>query len=353
MSIIRQRRKNLIISGLLGFLLAALLLTVLAYFYRQPLAEWAGIAPVMTVTLPEKVPVLAAAKPIAKGTVLAEDHLTTIYVEVGSEVVSPFSEPSQLLGKTTALDIDRHLPFTEPMFFRETLMDRDLRLYEVSFVELPYHLQPGDIVDIRIAFPTGQEYVVLAKKEVMAFERQTDSVHKGLLSLSLEETEALKMSSALVDLFIAEGTRVYLVKYVSPEQQPPAVVNYPVNEHVLALLRDNPNILETPDLLADVQSREMLKAALSTIIDENNELRYQVDMATPGASYELTLGMEGETSDSDDKGGADTNETRYPKDTDQSSVETLISSGNIPGESTQPGENKEMTDKEETGGIGF
>lgn len=281
MSIIRQRRKNLIISGVLGFLIGAFILTACAYLYRVPLATWLQLTPASQVIVPELLPALVAAKPIEKGSILGMEDIRRILVEPSGKVVDHFADVTELVGKKTAIDIDTNVPFTQPMFVEDHLVQKDLRIYEVSSVELPYHLSEGDIVDIRIAFPTGQEYVVLSKKEVKGFERKIQNIHNGLLSLALEEEEALRMSSAMVDMFIAEGTRVYMAKYMDPDNQSAAVVNYPVNERVRQLILLNPNILGTPDMEEMYQSRGRLNAALADLLGDYDQPVVVVDMTTP------------------------------------------------------------------------
>lgn len=281
MSIIRQRRKNLIVSGLLGFLISALLLIGFGFFFRVQLADYLGVIPEPVIIEPERQPTIVASRPIAKGTILDDDDVTVIMVETSAKVMDHFQDTSDLIGKKTAIDIDQNMPLSIAMFIEDHLIDNDDRLYEVSFVELPYHLSAGEVVDVRIAFPTGQEYVVLSKKTVKGFERRADNVHSGLLSLALEEEEALRMSSALVDSYIADGTRVYLVKYVDPESQSAAQVTYPVNDSVLHLLQENPNVLESPEAAAILAGRSLLTLALSALYDDDNQPVHEVDMTTP------------------------------------------------------------------------
>ena len=282
MSIIRQRRKNLLLSGILGFMLATVTLVVGGFIFRQVIAEKLDLTPVMAVEEAVFLPSIVAARPIEKGSLLDGDDVMTIMVEENSKVKDHYSDITDLIGKKTALNIDVNMPMTPGLFVEEAIVHKDLRLFEVSFVELPYTLAVGDVVDIRIAFPTGQEYVVLSKKVIKGFERRVNNVHQGLLNLALEEGEALSMSSALVDGYIAEGTRVYMVKYVDPDQQEAAEVNYPVNEHVLQLLQTNPNILESPDVGHLLQARGLLNSALVTLLDDNDLPIYKVDMTTPG-----------------------------------------------------------------------
>lgn len=282
MSIIRQRRKNLIVSGLLGFMFAVLILTGVGFVFRQAIAEQLDLAPEVAVEEVVLYPSIVAARPIEKGTILDLDDVTTILLEENCKVVDHFSDLSELVGKKTAINIDANMPMTGALFIEDALIQKNLRFFEVSFVELPYMLTIGDVVDVRIAFPTGQEYVVLSKKEVKGFERRVNNVHEGLLNLALEEEEALRMSSALVDCYIAEGARVYMVKYVDADQQAGAEINYPVNEHVLQLLQENPNILESPDVGPILQARGMLNSALVGQEDDYDQMTIKVDMTTPG-----------------------------------------------------------------------
>ncbi len=282
MSIIRQRRKNLMLSGFLGFMLAALILTVVGFVFRQSIAEKLDLTPVVAIEEPVMLPSIVAARPIEKGSMLDANDMVTIMVDERCKVADHFSDVSELVGKKTIINIDPNMPMTSALLIDDTLIEKDLRLYEVSFVELPYTLTVGETIDIRIAFPTGQEYVVLSKKLIEGFERRVNNVHQGLLNLALEEEEALRMSSALVDSYIAEGARVYMVKYVDPDQQEAAEVNYPVNEHVLHLLQENPNILESSDVGAMLQARGVLNSAMVTLLDENDHPIYKVDMTTPG-----------------------------------------------------------------------
>lgn len=317
MSIIRQRRKNLIVSGVLGFMIGALIITGAAYVLRQPLANRLNISPEVQVEVPERAAAIVAAKPIAKGSIIDEGDVMSMMVEAEGKVMDHFSDVTDLIGKKAVIDIDKNMPLTLPMFVDDRLILQNLRLYEVSFVELPYHLAVGDTVDVRIAFPTGQEYVVLSKKTVKGYERRVKNIHSGLLTVALEEEEALRMSSALVDMYLAEGARVYMVKYVDSDNQLAATVNYPVNESVRQLIKDNPNILASSDLEAIVIARSSLNTALSEILDANYEPVVKVDMTTPDMSAGLSIGSEDTASQNQTQTPSAETTVPMPMDTSQ------------------------------------
>jgi hypothetical protein len=228
-----------------------------------------------------QVPSIVAARPIVKGSILEADDLKVIMVPEEQLVAVHYKDKEELIGQKLIIDVDMHLTLTPPMFIETALIHQNLRLYEFGFVELTYLLNIGDMVDIRIAFPTGHDYVVLSKKEVKGYERSTESVHRGLLNLVLEEEEILRMSSALVDTYLTEGAKVYMVKYVYGEHQEGAIVTYPVNNSVLKLYKNNPNIATLPDVEGIFNMRKVLDASLLTLLDEDGERFANTSMVTP------------------------------------------------------------------------
>jgi len=281
MSIIRQRTKNLLVAGFLGVVLCLLLITVLSLTFREEISEFLS-----TTIYQEKEVVLThtivvASKSLKKGSILTKEDVILSQIDAEKSIDSSYTEASSLLGKKLLMDVDKNLPLTPSMFMEDALVDKNLRIYEFGFIELPYLLEDTDVVDVRIAFPTGQDYIVLAKKSIQSFERSRDQVHVGLLDLALEEEEVLRMSSAMVDTYLTEGTRVYLVKYINADQQAPSVVNYPVNQSVLALYMENPNIFKIPNAEQVLSKRRVLDASLLTLLDEAGVRFFETNMAIP------------------------------------------------------------------------
>ncbi|MCF8017950.1 MAG: hypothetical protein K9L62_01000 [Vallitaleaceae bacterium] len=281
MSIIRQRTKNLLMAGFLGVALCLLLITVLSLTFREEISEFLSTTIYQEKEVALTHPIIVASKSLKKGSILTKEDVTLSQIGAEKSIDSSYTEASLLLGKKLLMDVDKNLPLTPPMFMEDALVDKNLRIYEFGFIELPYLLEDTDVVDVRIAFPTGQDYIVLAKKSIQSFERSRDQVHVGLLDLALEEEEVLRMSSAMVDTYLTEGTRVYLVKYINADQQAPSVVNYPVNQSVLALYMENPNIFEIPNAEQVLSKRRVLDASLLTLLDEAGVRFFETNMAIP------------------------------------------------------------------------
>lgn len=281
MSVIRHRRRNMILSGLMGLIIGVMAMTATAYGFRYKAAEVLNLGHTVIEEAPiaQLVPLMVAARPIAQGAIIEIEDIKEIDVGVETSVTRDFATAEEIIGQMAVLDIDINLPLTRPMFFQSTVAHQQDRIFEMGFVELPYNLSERDVIDVRIAFPTGQEYVVLSKKQVVAYHRQSDNIHEGLLSLAINEKEALSMSSALVDKFLIEGTRIYTVKYVMPEVQERATADYPVNPYVQTLLKTSPNIKDLKDLENSLAERQALDKALSETA--HLDLFEGIDMSTP------------------------------------------------------------------------
>lgn len=74
---------------------------------------------------------------------------------------------------------------------------------ECSFIWLSSNLKENDQVDIRILFPNGEDYVVVAKKTLKSPQIAVNNVF-----LWLSEDEILKLDSAVVDANL-NGAKLY------------------------------------------------------------------------------------------------------------------------------------------------
>ncbi len=119
----------------------------------------------------------------------------------------------------------------------------DVRRQEYNVVILPTQLQTGDYVDIRLSMPSGQDYIVISKKEVeIPVVDGGDS--EDTIWLKLSEDEILTMNSAIVDAFKVPGTKLYATTYTEPGIQQAATPTYSISREVFQLMVDNPNIVE-------------------------------------------------------------------------------------------------------------
>ena len=114
----------------------------------------------------------------------------------------------------------------------------DQRIQEYNMIILPSELRNVDYVDIRVRFPKGQDYIVVAKKKIEQCTADT-------IWVKLTEEEILSLGNAIVESYTAEGTKLYATTYTEPGLQNAATPTYAVSEDVLKLINTDPNIRET------------------------------------------------------------------------------------------------------------
>lgn len=125
----------------------------------------------------------------------------------------------------------------------DNVIQADVRKQEYNMLVLPMDLTTGDYVDIRLMLPSGQDYIVIAKKEIelpiVGGKESEDTVW-----INLTEDEILHMNSAIIDSYQITGSKLYVTKYTEAGMQEAAVATYPANQEITALLQSDPNILE-------------------------------------------------------------------------------------------------------------
>ena len=144
-----------------------------------------------------------------------------------------------------------------------------IREVECSFIAISSNISTGDYVDIRIRYPDGSDYIVLAYKQVIGLDSDTKKVILGL-----NEEELLMLNSAAVDLASFTGSRVYMTKYTKADSLV-SKVNYLPASKITDLLVENPNIIKLKNQ-NNKQKRYVLEAQLSQFLyadeEENNDI---------------------------------------------------------------------------------
>ncbi|WP_068617449.1 SAF domain-containing protein [Paenibacillus tuaregi] len=163
----------------------------------------------------------------------------------------------QIEGKIAKVSLRKSTLITDSLLYEEEPAADDLRNREISFVKIPFVLKTKDVVDVRIQFPTGQDYIVLSKKKVKDLKSST-------MTLTLSEAEILSLSSAVVDAYLHKAS-IYALTYVEPELQTSAIPTYPANQEVLKLIAKDPNILKRAEHGLSITSRALLEKDLSAL----------------------------------------------------------------------------------------
>jgi len=247
--------------------------------------------------------VLLPKKPIEKGVVLTEAlvELKEIYSNLPQEVFAGTDD----FGKQTIIKYNKETPIFKNVLVESELED-DHRIREISTVLLQSDLKENEVVDCRIRYANGLEFIVLSKKQVKKIDLSNNTIW-----LSLSEKESLLLSSALVDKAYFQGSSFYISRYIESNIQKKALVNYIPNEEVIALIEEGippnshystldrekrsalENILKTLDEAQTAQVEEDITAEVSSV---NKKVANQ-DFPTVKTVEEAPVTDEGATHD--------------------------------------------------------
>lgn len=266
MTRIRQRTKHLIYAGLVGAGVMGLFFVVYAVQQMEKVSEIRSSLElkyeVEIAALQEKeefkmvtgwVPV----KEIPAGHLIHVNDLKSVELPADNIPADWVKSRDQIAGKITKIKLRPQTLLTETLLYAEEPTPDDLRWREMSFVQLPNVLEPYDVVDMRIQFPTGQDYILLSKKKVERLDSDT-------VTVTLNETEILSLSSAIVDAYLHKAS-IYALAYVEPQLQSKSVPTYPANKAVLALIKRDPNIVNQAEHALTASVRTALELDLQIV----------------------------------------------------------------------------------------
>lgn len=141
------------------------------------------------------------------------------------------------------VDMDRNTIITVDMVAKsnEKTTD-DLRKQEYNMLVLPSQLETGEYIDVRLALPSGQDYIVVSKKQVEIPQiGGIDS--EDTIWIKLTEGEIITMNNAIVDAARILGSKLYVTTYTEAGSQEAATPTYVPTGEVMTLIDKNPNIV--------------------------------------------------------------------------------------------------------------
>lgn len=142
------------------------------------------------------------------------------------------------------IDMDKNTIITiDSIAKSEEKTTDDLRKQEYNMLVLPSQLETGEYVDIRLALPSGQDYIVVSKKQVEI--PQVNGVDVAdTIWIKLTEEEIITMNNAMVDAYRMLGSKLYATTYTEAGIQSAATPTYVPTGEVMQLIQDNPNIVQ-------------------------------------------------------------------------------------------------------------
>lgn len=114
---------------------------------------------------------------------------------------------------------------------------KDTRIQEYNMVTLPSKLENGNYIDIRLTLPSGQDYIVVSKKEIIACDTTT-------IWIEMSEDEILMMNNAIIESYVMTGSNLYATVYQEPGMQEASTPTYAMSTAVLETFSKSPNLLQ-------------------------------------------------------------------------------------------------------------
>lgn len=145
----------------------------------------------------------------------------------------------------------------------DVVVDNDTRDYEISVANFTTDQKENDVVDIRVIFPNGEDYVILSKKQITNL-----NLENCVFTSQLNEEEILRFASAIVDAYMTTGARIYTTRYVEENIQETSTPNYPVRETTIALINSDPNVVTKATETLNLEARLSLEQRLGTLTED-------------------------------------------------------------------------------------
>lgn len=164
------------------------------------------------------------------------------------------------IGQVALVDIPTGSAIYANALGQDDISD-DSRVYEVNVVNLTSTQTTNDVVDIRILFPDGTDYIVFSKMKIRNLNGTT-------FDLYLNENQILTLDSAIVDAYV-HNAKLYTTKYIQPQLQEESTPFYPVRTETLDLINSDPNILEVAKETLNAEARQDLEDRLAAASAED------------------------------------------------------------------------------------
>lgn len=149
---------------------------------------------------------------------------------------------------TAKLNLSKNTVLTTDMVEKDS-KSGTFRMAEYTMISLPSKLKQNDYIDIRIAYPTSADFVVLSKVKVQDANTNT-------IWLKLPESQLLLLNNAILESYIVEGTKLYATQYIDAAQ---AELNstYVPNSTVASLIQAN-NFTEDDQNIIDEANNDVM-----------------------------------------------------------------------------------------------
>ena len=221
----QKMKRNSMLTGLTIGLMIGLILCVFVYMFLSN--------PANTVKKEDAVTVSVLATNVKSGQTVSVANIIPKVINIADKPADAVTVSTDVVAK---IDLSAGTILTQGMLNSpQTMLTNDLRQQEYNMIALPQNVSKGKFIDIRLQLPTGGDYIVVSKKEVLDCNATT-------IWLNMYEEEIELMSNAIIEYYIMAGSKLYATLYTDPGLQTAAVGTYVPNDTVSSLISNNPNV---------------------------------------------------------------------------------------------------------------
>lgn len=117
------------------------------------------------------------------------------------------------------------------------VLEASQRIQEFNMIRLPSQLKNGDYIDVRFSLASGQSFIVLSKKKVLGTTATS-------VWLKLDELEMSLINNAIIESYLALGSKLYATEYIEAGRQKAPESTYVASNDVVNAILKDPNILD-------------------------------------------------------------------------------------------------------------
>ena len=213
---------------------------------------------------------------VKSGETIKANHLAIVEVSTSSLPSNYFGDTegiSQGIYKSK-VDLKPGTVLSNSFVYKDKEFADSTRYVEYNMLTLPSTLRVGDHIDVRFTIPSGQNYIVLAKKQIVSLNNTT-------IGLYLTEDEILMMSGAVIESYIMKASNLHAIQYVEAGVQEAATPTYAINSAVRSLMSSEAS-------KANIKDYTMINKSL------NDGLRAEIEQELAEYyGYEITNIQEG------------------------------------------------------------
>lgn len=226
--------------------------------------------------------VYVATSDIPAGSEISEVNVTQTSISTSMDTGIYITDED--IGKIAVVDIQSGQAICSNMIGDDILSS--LRECQYAMFTLNGNLKPDDFVDVRIMYPNGENYSVLAKKCIKGINLEANDIY-----LWLDESDIMNISAAIVDVYLHKGTILYTTKYIE-DGQPALETTYQPNKDVMTAMANDPNLVDEATQKLNASMREALDARLAAL-EKDDQSTKSVDLSnaiSSGATSATTSG---------------------------------------------------------------